>query len=50
VSNPFGGQPGADFLEPSARTTRRARAAVPVRPLSAVVLLIASIGGLMMFI
>jgi len=50
VSTPFGGQPAADFLEPSARTTRRARAAVPVRPLSAVVLLIASIGGLMMFI
>ena len=39
-----------DFLAPSARTTRRARAAVPVRPLSAVVLLIASVGGLMMFI
>ena len=50
MSTPFGGQPAADFLEPSARTTRRARAAVPVRPLSAVVLLIASIGGLMMFI
>jgi energy-coupling factor transport system substrate-specific component len=50
VSTPLGGQPAADFLEPSARTTRRARAAVPVRPLSAVVLLIASIGGLMMFI
>ena len=50
MSTPLGGQPAADFLEPSARTTRRARAAVPVRPLSAVVLLIASIGGLMMFI
>ena len=50
MSTPLGGQPGANFLEPSARTTRRARAAVPVRPLSAVVLLIASIGGLMMFI
>ena len=50
MSTPLGGQPAADFLEPSARTTRRARAAVPVRPLSAVVLLIASVGGLMMFI
>ena len=50
MSTPLGGEPGADFLAPSALTTRRARAAVPVRPLSAVVLLIASIGGLMMFI
>jgi len=50
VTAPLGEDQGADFLAPSARTTRRARAAVPVRPLSAVVLLIASVGGLMMFI
>ena len=50
MTAPLGGDQGADFLAPSTRTTRRARAAVPVRPLSAVVLLIASVGGLMMFI
>ena len=50
MTAPLGEDQGADFLAPSARTTRRARAAVPVRPLSAVVLLIASVGGLMMFI
>lgn len=38
--------PGSDFLAPAPSR----RAAVPVRPLSAVILLIASIGGLMMFI
>ena len=50
MTAPLGGDQGASFLAPSTRTIRRARAAVPVRPLSAVVLLIASVGGLMMFI
>lgn len=52
MSGPSAPGPGADFLPPvPVRTsTRTALAAVPVRPLSALVLLIASIGGLMMFI
>lgn len=40
--------PAGDFLAGTASPRRRA--AVPVRPLSAIVLLLASVGGLMMFV